>query len=61
MEEIAKELLETIRWIPQREKQSRWYMEYLDKINKDLKGENEKVDEPIKQCSVKVQRCCREY
>jgi len=39
MEEIAKELLETIKWIPQKERQGRWYEEYLDKINKDLKAE----------------------
>lgn len=37
MEEIAEELLRTIKFIPIRERQSRWYQEYLDKVNKDLK------------------------
>lgn len=40
MEDIALELLMTIRWIPPIERQSKWYEEYLDKINKDLKNEN---------------------
>lgn len=37
MEDIAIELLETIKWIPKEEKNSRWYREYLDKVNEDLK------------------------
>ncbi len=39
MEEIAAELLQTIRWIPENERRSKWYMEYLDKVNRDLKKE----------------------
>lgn len=42
MEEIVKELLETIKWIPIAERQGRWYEEYLDRVNKDLKLENKK-------------------
>ena len=38
MEEIVIELLETIKWIPERERQSKWYNEYLNKINIDLKA-----------------------
>lgn len=41
MEEISNELLNTIRFIPKEERQSKWYIEYLDKINEDLKIENE--------------------
>jgi len=37
MEEIAIELLETIRWIPENERKSKWYLEYLDACNTDLK------------------------
>jgi hypothetical protein len=37
MEEIAKELLNTIRYIPKEERKSKWYKEYLDKVNADLK------------------------
>jgi hypothetical protein len=37
MEEIAEELLRTIKFIPIQERQSNWYQEYLDKVNKDLK------------------------
>ena len=37
MEQIAKELLNTIKFIPKEERQSKWYKEYLDKVNKDLK------------------------
>lgn len=37
MEEIAEELLNTIRFIPENERNSLWYREYLDKVNKDLK------------------------
>lgn len=40
MEEIVNELLYTIKWIPERERQSKWYNEYLDKIALDLKIEN---------------------
>lgn len=40
MEEIARELLETIKWIPKIERQSKWYEEYLDKVNLDLKSKN---------------------
>ena len=42
MEEIAKELLKTTKFIPKVERQSKWYIEYLDKINNDLKKENDK-------------------
>jgi len=37
MEEIAEELLKTIKFIPIEERKSRWYKEYLDTVNKDLK------------------------
>lgn len=40
MEKIAQELIETIKWIPKIERQSKWYTEYLDKINNDLKEAN---------------------
>lgn len=39
MEDIAEELLKSIKFLPKEEKQSRWYKEYLDKINNDLKQE----------------------
>ncbi len=39
MEEIAKELLKTIQFIPIEERQSKWYLEYLDKVTNDLKIE----------------------
>lgn len=39
MEEIAKELLKTIQFIPIEERQSKWYIEYLEKVNNDLKTE----------------------
>ena len=38
MEEIAIELLETIKWIPEWERATAWYAEYLDQVNKDLKA-----------------------
>jgi hypothetical protein len=38
MEEIAKELLNTIKHIPLQERQSKWYKEYLDKTLTDLKN-----------------------
>ena len=38
MEEIAEELLKTIKFIPIQERQSKWYLEYLNKVNKDLKS-----------------------
>jgi len=37
MEEIAEELLRSIKFIPEEERKSKWYKEYLDKINTDLK------------------------
>lgn len=37
MKEIAEELLKTIKFIPLLERQSKWYKEYLDKVNADLK------------------------
>ena len=40
MEEIAEELIETIKWIPKIERQSKWYNEYLIKINNDLQKAN---------------------
>jgi hypothetical protein len=42
MEEIVLELLNTIKWIPEKERQSKWYDEYLDKVNQDLKEENKR-------------------
>ena len=39
-EDIVKELLETVKWIPPVERQGLWYEEYLDKVNKDLKTKN---------------------
>lgn len=39
MREIAEELLKTIKFIPLQERQSKWYLEYLDKVNQDLKEE----------------------
>ena len=38
MKEIAEELLKTIIFIPIEERQSKWYKEYLDKVNKALKS-----------------------
>lgn len=38
MEEIAEELLRSIKFIPMEERQTNWYLEYLDKINQDLKN-----------------------
>jgi Holliday junction resolvase-like predicted endonuclease len=46
MEEIAKELLNTIKFIPIQERQSKWYKEYLDKVNKDLKDKLKKNPNP---------------
>ena len=40
MEDIVLELLETIRWIPFEERQGKWFEEYLDKVNEDLKKLN---------------------
>jgi hypothetical protein len=40
MEDIAIELLETIKWIPEHERIGKWYEEYLDKVNSDLKNFN---------------------
>lgn len=42
MEEITKELLDTILWIPYRERQGKWYEEYLQKVFEDLKDKNKK-------------------
>ena len=47
MEEIVEELLNTIKWIPLIERQGKWYEEYLDKINKDLKLKNKQKYESI--------------
>lgn len=44
MEEIDKELLNTIKFIPVWERESKWYREYLDKVHTDLKIENEKTN-----------------
>jgi hypothetical protein len=38
MKEIAEELLKTIKFIPIQERQSKWYQEYLDKLNSDLQA-----------------------
>lgn len=35
-EDIAKELLKTIQYIPEEGRQSKWYQEYLNKVNSDL-------------------------
>lgn len=43
MEEIAEELLRTIKYIPEAERQSKWYSEYLDKVNSDLKKQQFKT------------------
>lgn len=43
MKEIAEELLFTIKYIPKHERQSRWYREYLEKINIDLNEENDTI------------------
>jgi peptidase E len=43
MKEIAEELLRTIKFIPHQERQSKWYLEYLDKINEALKNENSNI------------------
>jgi hypothetical protein len=40
MEKIAEELIETIKWIPKIERQSKWYIEYLTKVNNDLQKAN---------------------
>ena len=37
MEDIANELLESIKWIPANERNTRWFKEYLDKVGFDLK------------------------
>lgn len=39
MDDIVNELMNTIKWIPINERQSKWYVEYLDKVNQDLKTE----------------------
>lgn len=39
MEEIVRELQNTVKWLTDSDKQSKWYMEYLDKVNEDLKAE----------------------
>lgn len=39
MKEIVEELLKTVKYIPLHERNSRWYREYLDKVNNDLKAE----------------------
>lgn len=39
MEEIIKELSESVKWIPEVERRSKWYASYLDRINVDLKEE----------------------
>ena len=44
MEEIAIELLETIKWIPVRERSGKWYKDYLDKVNEDLKSKMNDID-----------------
>ena len=41
MEEIATELLETIRWLPKYDRQIKWYRKYIDKVNEDLKQADE--------------------
>jgi hypothetical protein len=40
MEGLAEELIETIKWIPKAERQSKWYSEYLAKIHDDLQEAN---------------------
>ena len=43
MKEIIVELSNAIRWIPIRERQGKWFEEYLDKINEDLKLKNKQI------------------
>lgn len=38
MEELAEELLETTIWLPEYDRQTNWYREYLDKLNQELKA-----------------------
>jgi len=40
MEETLNELLNTIKWIPIRERQGKWYEEYLNLIFEELKLKN---------------------
>ena len=42
MEDIVNELLKTVKWIPDREKDSTTYNQYLDKVNEDLKEKTRK-------------------
>ena len=42
MEELAIELLNTIRWIPIEERQGKTYIEYLNKLNQELIKTHEK-------------------
>ena len=42
MKEIVEELLDVIKQIPHRERQGKWFEEYLDKVNTDLKLKNRK-------------------
>lgn len=39
MDDIVKELAKVIKWIPKKELDSKWYSEYFDKLNVDLKNE----------------------
>ena len=44
MQEIIEELLDAVKWIPHRERQGKWFEEYLDKVNADLKLKNQKYE-----------------
>ena len=37
---LCEELFNTIKWIPKNERKSKWYLEYLDKVNYNLKQLN---------------------
>jgi len=37
MENLSKELSEVIRWIPEEERKSKYFIEYLDKIFNQMK------------------------
>ena len=40
MKILAEELIETIKWIPKAERQSKWYSEYLTKMHDNLQQAN---------------------
>jgi hypothetical protein len=42
MKEIVEELLKTVKYLTETDRQSKWYTEYLNQVNKDLIAENNK-------------------